>query len=106
MAADSTKNKTKQKLDIYSEVYDHMTHDFVDSVRAELLSARDSSFIDSVKVEVWNTWINGEIKKCTHLRTVISEPGTYILRVAANNYTTRYVPFEIKTIYKNLLCIR
>ena len=101
MAADSTKNKTKQELEIRTEVYDHMTHDFVDSVRAELLSARDSSFIDSVKVEVWNNWVNGKIDKCTHLHTVISEPGSYILRVAANNYTTQYVPFEIKKIYKN-----
>ena len=78
-----------------------MTHDYVDSVRAELLSGRDSSFIDSVKVDVWNFWNNGVTKKQTHLSTVVKEAGTYILRVAANDYTTQYVPFEIKKIYKH-----
>ena len=99
MTADST--KTKQELDIYAEVYDHMTHDNVDSVRAELLNGRDSCFIDTVKVEVWNSWNNGVTKKHTHLSTVVSKAGTYILRVAANDYTTQYVPFEIKKIYKH-----
>lgn len=104
--ADTTKTSKKHELVINANIYDHLTHDHVDSVRAELLNASDSSFIDSAKIDIWDYWDHGSYKKNTALTATIDKPGNYLLRVAAYNYTTQYIPVEIKKIYKNELSRR
>ncbi|MBQ7156987.1 MAG: hypothetical protein IJR86_04235, partial [Bacteroidaceae bacterium] len=99
--ADTTKTSKKHELVINANIYDHLTHDHVDSVRAELLNASDSSFIDSAKIDIWNYWDHGSYKKNTALTATIDKPGNYLLRVAAKDYKTQYVPFDIKKIYKH-----
>ena len=47
---DSTKTK-KRDLSVYASVADHLTHDGIDSLKATLLRAADSSFVDTVHVE-------------------------------------------------------
>ena len=48
--ADTTKAK-RRALSVYMNVADHLTHSGIDSLRATLLLAADSSFVDSVHVE-------------------------------------------------------
>ena len=47
---DSTKTKQKT-LEVYASVADHLTHDGIDSLKATLLRAADSSFVDTAHVE-------------------------------------------------------
>ena len=47
---DSTKTK-KRELSVYTSVADHLTHDGIDSLKATLLRAADSSFVDTVHVQ-------------------------------------------------------
>ena len=47
---DSTKTK-KRDLSVYTSVADHLTHDGIDSLKATLLRAADSSFVDTVHVQ-------------------------------------------------------
>lgn len=95
MAAKDT-TKTKQyKLTVSTTVADHLSHEPIDSLRATLHRAADSSFVDTVHVERYY-WGEGS----TYLEFTIREAGKYLLRLEAKGYQTRYVSFEIAKIYK------
>ena len=94
-AKDTTKTK-QYKLEVHTTVADHLTHEPIDSLRATLHRAADSSFVDTVHVQKNNYW--GE--ESTDLYFTIREAGKYLLRLEAKGYQTRYVSFEIAKIYK------
>lgn len=65
---DSTKTK-KRELNVYATVADHLTHDGIDSLKATLLRAADSSFVDTVHVQSYkyddklHTYVDANIKE-------------------------------------------
>jgi len=93
--ADTTKAK-RRALSVYMNVADHLTHSGIDSLRATLLLAADSSFVDSVHVEGYTS----NDKRVTYVVVSIREAGNYLLRLEADGYQTRYVPVEIPKLYK------
>jgi len=97
MAAKDTTKTKQHKLTVYTTVADHLTHKAIDSLRATLHRAADSSFVDTVHVEKHNYW--GE--ESTDLEFTIREAGKYLLRLEAKDYQTRYRPFEIEKIHKH-----
>ena len=75
---DSTKTK-KRDLSVYASVADHLTHDGIDSLKATLLRAADSSFVDTVHVESYKY----DDKLHTYAVASIKEAGKYLLRFEA-----------------------
>ena len=92
---DSTKTK-KRELRVYTSVADHLTHDGIDSLKATLLRAADSSFVDNVHVQSYKY----DDKLHTYVDASIKEAGKYLLRLEAKGYQTRFAPFEIQKMYK------
>ncbi len=96
---DSVKNQKDRKLYVVCSVSDHITHDAMpaDTLRGELLNAADSSFVDTLKIENmgWGAW------KETQATANVKQPGKYFLRFFYMGYEPKYVPFEIKKMYKN-----
>ena len=92
---DSTKTK-KRELAVYASVADHLTHEGIDSLKATLLRAADSSFIDTVRVE--SDKYNDKLQ--TYVVAKITEAGQYLLRLEAKGYQTRFAPFDIAKMYK------
>lgn len=64
---------------------------------ARLLLAKDSSFVDSVKVSRNN--YRGQ--KFTYAQSVVKETGKYLMEVKANGYIDKYVAIDIPKLYKN-----
>ncbi|MBO4215236.1 MAG: outer membrane beta-barrel protein [Bacteroidaceae bacterium] len=93
--ADSTKNAPRGML-MYTDVRDHVTHDPIKDVRAELLWAADSSFVDTTHFE----YNDEEYYKNSSLSFMIKKPGNYLVRMEADGYQTRYLPVEVKRLYK------
>jgi len=89
--------KTKE-LQMSTRVADHITHKTIKNVKCELLKA-DSTFIDTTKVESWGDDDWGE----TFVTFAIKEPGNYLLKCCAEGYVTKFVPVEVKKIYKREL---
>jgi len=92
---DSTKNTVRGML-MYTDVKDHLTHDPIKEVRAELLLAADSSFVDTVHFE----YHDEEYYKNSSLSFMIKQAGNYLVRMEADGYQTRYLPVEVKKLYK------
>ena len=92
---DSTKTKQKT-LEVYASVADHLTHEGIDSLKATLLRAADSSFVDTAHVESYKY----DDKLHTYVDAKIKEVGKYLLRVEAKGYQTRFAPFDIPKMYK------
>ncbi len=92
---DSTKTK-KRELSVYASVADHLTHDGIDSLKATLLRAADSSFVDTAHVESYKY----DDKLHTYVNASIKEAGKYLLRLEAKGYQTRFAPFDIQKMYK------
>ena len=96
VAADDTTKTKKRELAVYASVADHLTHDGIDSLKATLLRAADSSFIDTAHVESYKY----DDKLHTYVEANIKEAGKYLLRIEARDYQTRFVPFDIPKMYK------
>ena len=92
---DSTKTK-ERKLQVYAEVKDHLTHEYIKGVRGELLHAADSTFADSIKVH----YQEEEDWKYSYIQAGIKQAGSYLIRLEADSFRTAYVPLEIKKMYK------
>ena len=80
-----------------AEVKDHIDHEPLKGVRAELLYA-DSSFADTVHVEyvsdtTWNY-------KYSAILAPVKKSGRYIIKVEHDDYVTQFIPFEVKKLYK------
>ena len=86
----------EQVLTAGAEIKDHLTHDPIKGVRGELLWAADSSFVDTLKV----SYEEGEGWKYSYFSAEIKKAGNYLIRLEADGYATRYVPLEIKKMYK------
>ncbi|MBQ9640901.1 MAG: outer membrane beta-barrel protein [Bacteroidaceae bacterium] len=92
---------TRRSLEVYMKVADHLSHVGIDSLRATLLHAADSTFADTVGVmshEEWQTH-----RKVTYAEFKISKPGHYLLKLEADGYTMRLVPIDIPKLYKREL---
>ena len=95
---DASGGKTGRVLQVVMDVKDHMTHEGIDStLNAQLLNAADSAFIDSVKANV-DKW---DGKFYSSVNAKVSQPGNYIIRLQAEGYEPKYVPFSILKLYKN-----
>ena len=94
-ASDSTKTKQRE-LSVFASIADHLTHQGIDSLKATLLRAADSSFIDTVHVDGYEF----DDRKMTYVSIPIHETGQYLLRLEAKGYQTRYAPFDIPKMYK------
>ncbi|MBO4551539.1 MAG: hypothetical protein J5733_12480, partial [Bacteroidaceae bacterium] len=92
---DSTKTKQRE-LAVYASVADHLTHNGIDSLKATLLRAADSSFVDTAHVESYKY----DDKLHTYVEAKIKEAGKYLLRVEAKGYQTRFTLIDIPKMYK------
>ncbi len=93
--ADSTKTKGRELL-AGAEIKDHLTHEAVKGVKGELLWAADSSMVDTLSV----SFEEGDGWKYTYFLAKIKQPGQYLARLNAEGYQTKYVPIDIKKMYK------
>lgn len=95
--AQTDSTKTKQRvLSVYATIADHLTHEGIDSLKATLLRAADSSYVDSAHVDSYKF----DDKLYTYVTANIKEPGKYLLRVEAKDYQTRFAPIDIPRMYK------
>lgn len=97
--AQNTKDKKKPKqLTVYARVKDHITHLDIDSaVTATLLSASDSSMVDTVKVS--RQYYEG--KTYCYAQAKIHHTGRYLMRVEAAGYDPRTVVVDIQKMYRS-----
>ena len=93
--ADSTKTKGRELM-AAAEIKDHLTHEAVKGVKGELLWAADSSMVDTLSV----SFEEGDGWKYTYFLAKIKQPGQYLARLNAEGYQTKYVPIDIKKMYK------
>ena len=97
LSADNDTTKTKRRfLTVYANVADHLTHEGIDSLRATLLRAVDSTFVDTVHVNGYTS----DNKRTTYVAMAIREAGNYLLRLEADGYQTRYATIDIPKLYK------
>lgn len=100
LQAEADTTKTKQRfLTVYANVADHLTHEGIDSLRATLLKATDSTFVDTVHVEGYTS----NDRRTTYVTMSIRKAGRYLLRLEADGYQTRYAPIDIPKLYKREL---
>ncbi|MBR1668625.1 MAG: outer membrane beta-barrel protein [Bacteroidaceae bacterium] len=92
---DTTKTAVRG-MQVYMEVKDHLTHDPVKDVKAQLLWAADSSFADTVHWE----YRDEDFYKNSSVDFPVTKAGNYLLKVDAEGYVTKYVPVEVKKLYK------
>ena len=74
------KKKSAYDTEMFISVKDHLTHEKVANVKGELLLAADSSFVDTLIVELY--------PEVSHVFFHAKEPGKYIMRINAEGYTT------------------
>lgn len=94
--ADSTKS-AQRSMTMYAEVKDHLTHDPIKGLKAELLWAADSTHADTVHA----VYHDEEFYKSSYMDFPIKQVGNYLLKVEAEGYVTKYIPIEVKRIYKH-----
>ena len=93
--ADTTK-KDARDLVVYTDIKDHITHEAIKGIKAELLWAADSTHADTIHVE----YHEEEYYKASFLQFPVKQAGNYLVKVEADDYVTKYVPLEVKKIYK------
>jgi len=86
---DDTIQTSTRSLVVYSDIKDHLTHDPIKGVKAELLWAADSTHADTVHVE----YHEEEYYKSSFMEFPIKQAGNYLVKVEAEGYVTKYVPF-------------
>ena len=96
--SDSTsKKKDEPSLNIYLEVRDYISNIGVDTMTVVVLNAADSAFVDSAAVELDKYGDNRYSVAYFDLK----KTGDYLIRVDAEGYKTRFVPFNIKRFHKH-----
>ena len=93
--ADTTK-KDARDLVVFTDIKDHITHEAIKGIKAELLWAADSTHADTIHVE----YHEEEYYKASFLQFPVKQAGNYLVKVEADDYVTKYVPLEVKKIYK------
>lgn len=94
---EDTIQKNQPLLLVGGSIKDHIDHEYVKGVRAELLHG-DSTFADTVHVEYReDTTFH---YKYAGFTANITRPGSYIVKLEHDDYQTKYVPFEIKKLHK------
>ena len=97
LSADNDTTKAKRRfLTVYANVADHLTHEGIDSLRATLLRSVDSTFVDTVHVNGYTS----DNRRTTYVAMAIREAGSYLLRLEADGYQTRYATIDIPKLYK------
>ena len=79
---------------IYTQVKDHLTHEPVQNVKAELLMEADSSFVDSIP-----TYSGEESSGLTYFLEK-ENTGKYLIRIHADGYVTKYAPLNASKLSK------
>ena len=74
------------------QVRDHLTHDKVSKAKGEVLLAADSSFVDTLRVNEYDTQ--------TYITFKVTKPGKYIARIQAEGYATKYVDVDATKLHK------
>ncbi len=95
-AATDTVKPKERTLAIVMNVGDHLTHQGIDSLKAVILNAADSSFVDSMKTESWTY----NDKRTTQAYHELKQPGDYLLKFSAKGYDTRIIPWAIEKFRK------
>ena len=90
--AKKEKKATGYDTEMYISVKDHLTHEKVANVKGDLLLAADSSFVDTLTVE------NGD--DVAYVSFHAKEPGKYIMRIHAEDYTTVCVSVDATKLHK------
>ena len=88
-----TKKEKKTEYDTWMLIHvkDHLTHEKVMGATAELLSAADSSRVDTLRVGYgFDTTVYFHAKK----------PGKYIVRISAKDYVTAYADLDATRLHK------
>ena len=83
---DTTKTDTRS-LAVFTDVKDHITHEPIKGVKAELVWAADSTHADTVHVE----YQEDEYYKSSFIQFPIKQAGNYLVKVEAEGYTTLLV---------------
>jgi len=95
--AQESKNKDRE-LTVYMRVKDHLTHEDIDSaMTAQLLLAKDSSFVDSAQVS--RSSYQGQ--RFCYVQAKLKTAGKYLLHIVADGYTEKYISIDIPKLYKN-----
>jgi len=95
--AQESKSKDRE-LTVYMRVKDHLTHEDVNSaMTAQLLLAKDSSFVDSAQI----SRSNYQGQHFCYVQTKLKTAGKYLVLLQAKGYTDKYVSVEIPKLYKN-----
>lgn len=95
--AQESKGKGRE-LTVYMRVKDHLTHEDIDStMTAQLLLAKDSSFVDSADV-ARNSY---QSQRFCYVQTTVKATGKYLIYINANGYASKYIPIDIPKLYKN-----
>ena len=96
--SDSTsKKKDEHSLSIYFEVKDYLSNIGVDTMTVLVLNAADSVFVDSAHVELYKH----DDERYSSAYFDLKKTGDYLIRVDAEGYKTRFVPFSIKRFHKH-----
>lgn len=91
------KKKDRLEMSVYFSVKDHLTHDGIDStLTAKLLNAADSTFIDTMKVDV-SKW---DGKRYSYVEGKVKQAGDYLIRLDAEGYQPKFVELKIPKLYK------
>ena len=96
--SDSTsKKKDEHSLSIYFEVKDYLSNIGVDTMTVLVLNAADSVFVDSAHVDLYKH----DDERYSSAYFDLKKTGDYLIRVDAEGYKTRFVPFSIKRFHKH-----
>ncbi len=95
--AQESKGKGRE-LTVYMRVKDHLTHEDIDStMTAQLLLAKDSSFVDSADV-ARNSY---QGQRFCYVQATVKATGKYLIYINANGYASKYIPVDIPKLYKS-----
>lgn len=96
--SDSTsRKKDEPSLNIIFEVRDFLSNIGVDTMTVVVLNAADSVFVDSAHVELYKY----EDVRYSSAYFELKKTGDYLIRVDADGYKPRFVPFSIKRFHKH-----
>ena len=93
LGQETKKEKKAVEYDTWMLIHvkDHLTHENVENVTAELLLAADSSLVDTLRVGYgFDTTVYFQAKK----------PGKYIVRLSSKDYVTAYANLDATRLHK------